>query len=80
MKYIFVSLFLYSNLLAYRTVTTLGITESQIVVCEHGYLMQIRTKKIDGNLVTVESTYCDSRSSWDNSCNHEPYKCETKGK
>ena len=60
---------------AYRNAITLKDDENQIVICKYGYLVQIRTRIVFDRNVTIEQTYCESRSTWDNSCTHRPYKC-----
>lgn len=60
---------------AYRNAITLADDESQIIICKYGYLVQVRTRILFGKNVTIEQTYCEARSSWDNSCLHKPYKC-----
>lgn len=78
MKYFILSLLLLTNLSAVKNANFLKEGESQELVCKYGYLVQITTRVITGIKVSVEQTYCESRSSWDHSCNHKPYRCKEK--
>ena len=64
------------NLAAYSTESALDENTSRTIECKYGYLMSVLKKEVKGNVITIESTYCESRSSWDGECQHEPYKCK----
>jgi hypothetical protein len=50
------------------------------IICKHGYLISVITKKDNGIMKRIEQQYCYDISAWDGNCNHPPVKCEEKKK